>query len=673
MSSFDLETAIATWRHALALRRAFLKEDLDELERHLRDHTAELVSNGNNLETAFREASTMLGDFEEGEIEYRKVLMTKLWRHHAIADEARWRIALFANYFKIARRHLWAHRMYTSIMIVGLAIGLATCLIIALFVRHELSYDRHFSTANRVYRLHQTELASSIMGLAGTIENRFPEIEYATLVPRPWEYLLTYDDQKQYLEGVLRVDSTFLTVFPFKVVRGQGEQALHAPGRMLVTESTAKRLFGDEDPIGKTIWVETSEPCQIVGILADPPSNTHFSFNALLSLHEAGRKQRYEEELKWTRFVGSFLYLLLREGTDANSVEARIHDFEVASRAGEPEGAREAQLHLQPLTDIHLYASALNQDIAPQGDIENVYLFAVIGILILLIACVNYVNLATARSVGRAKEIGVRKVVGADRHRLIIQFLSESTLMACLAWPLTLVLAVCALPFINSVTGQSLPLLIAHDPVLLLQTAGITLVLGIFSGLYPAVALTQPKPAVVLVSRGRTPARRGKWVRRTLVVLQFSVASALVAVAMAIGNQLEYIRTKQLGYIPEHLISFNLDPAIVDHYDAFAAKLASLPAVVSATRGVPPGIGWRSMMVELADPESGERWPIDFIEGDHAYLETLGITLLQGRTFDPDRDDGHTVLLSRSTVERLGLQENPLGRYLPIKALKNLK
>ncbi len=661
---FNLEKALASWRRQFKHRRAFLAEDLDELERHLRDHIADLVAEGLEEKAAFRQAARALGASWEAEAEYRKVYWGKLSRKHRRLDEFLWRLVMRKNYLKIALRNLRRQKTYAFINVFGLAVGLATCLLIGAFIRHEASFDRFHPTADRVYRVYKTPQPTSMLGLTQALEDRFPEIEHATLVSRPWQQLLAREGESFFLEDVVYADSQFLDVFPFPLLRGNPREVLAGPGQMVLTRSTAHRFFGDEDPIGKTFMVENREEYTVVGVMEDVPSNAHFRFTALFSLDGRARQQRYNSAVQWNRFVGSYLYVLLDEHTRPEALETKIRAFEAEERKALPALSQEPQLRLQPLTSIHLHATDLTQDIAPQSDTRYLYLFSAIGLLILLIACVNYMNLATARSAERAKEVGVRKVIGAYRSQLINQFLSESMLLALLAVPLALALAYVALPLIAPLMERPLSLHLFEDGLLLAALGGGVVLIGLLAGSYPALFLSRFHPVRVLSSHGRSMGRGGLMLRRLLVIFQFTVAMVLFVATAVMIFQLDYIQNKRLGFDQEHVVSFSIPGALKESYETFKQELLRQPAVAEATSGAPPGIGWATAWTDMPADDGEEEWPLTLIEGDYSYLETLGIKLVAGRAFEPERstDAEEAIILSEAAARRFNLPEDPTGQ-----------
>lgn len=575
---------------------------------------------------------------------------------------------MLKNYFKVALRGLRRHKGYAFINVAGLAVGLAVCLVIGLFVQHKLSYDRFHPNADRVYRLYQVteqrgDMAATPPGIAQALESTFPEIEQATVVHQPRRGLLSLGADPFYVDQVISTDESFFKVFPYDLLQGNPDEALAGPGRAVLTASMATQLFGAESPIGRTFTYENRADYEITGVVENPPANAHFQFNVLLSLSEGYREWRYGGNIEWNYF-GGITYLLLHEGTAPSTLETKIIDFETAS--DKPEMLGETQFALMAAPRIHLH-SKMSNEIAPQGDVQQLYLFSAIALLILLIACVNYMNLATARSARRAREVGVRKAVGAGRAQLVRQFLSESMLLSVLALPLAMVLADLSLPFVNRLAGLEMTFEYVQQAEMLLLLTGIVLFVGVIAGSYPAFFLSAFRPSAVLTGRGRTSQRGGVFFRKTLVVFQFSATTVLLIGTAVVQVQLGYIQEKHLGFDQEHVVSIT-SRALAEHYEAFKQTLFEGSHVQAVTSGAPLGIGWKSMSRGMEDRETGERWELDMMTVDYGYLETLGLTVREGRAFSADfpSDPEEAVLLTQAAIEHLYITEDPIGQSVQV-------
>jgi putative ABC transport system permease protein len=672
-SMFDLEKAIATWRRSFEHNRVFSPEDLEELERHLRDHAVYLTSKGLSEEAAFETALQSIGDYGSTEAEYGKVFWEKAAHHHTFRHEITWRLAMLKNYLTIALRQLRRQKIYAFINVTGLALGLATCLLIGLFILHEWSYDRHFPNADRIYRIYQEwsneddGIAATPPGLIQFLEDTYPEIEHATKVNLVRRVVTLPDRDPFYLDNVVLADSQFLQVFPFRILRGNPAELLNVPGQLVVTESTAALLFGEQDPIGQTLTIGNTSEYTVTGVIEDVPSNTHFQFTALQSMDADARAARQSTELAWDYF-SRFDYVKLYEGASAEALEEKIRVWEAEVRPERTSGTPIPWLRLEALTNIHLYLDLINE-IAPQSDVRYLYLVGVIGLFILLIACVNYINLATARSMERAREIGVRKVVGAHQGQLAKQFLSESLLFSLLSVPVALLLTYLAAPLLESATGEQIPLrLLSSMPVLLglLTLIGIT---GLLGGWYPALLLSRLRPVAALTSRSRGMGRTGHLLRQGLVVFQFTATIVLLLGAFVVKSQLDYIRNKNLGFDEEYVVTVNLPGQVAgQRYDVIKRALEEQRSILSVSGGVALGANAREMAVPQTDEHTGERRYLERVSGSYGYLETLGIDLIAGRSFDPQypTDVESAVILTASAARWFELGENPIGQTIPL-------
>ena len=584
------------------------------------------------------------------------------------------------NYFTIAVRALRRHLGYSAINVVGLAVGLAVCLVIALYIRHELQYDRFHGELDRIHRVVQATPAGDAFGpssvrmldgnvrtppgLAYALAQGIAGVAQATVVNARGDQLLSRGTERIYVDRLLRADTAFFEVFDgFDVLRGDPRSALDAPGGIVLTTSLAERLFGAENPVGQPVLLENEAEYTVTGVVADPPSTSHLQFEAIRSLAEGERGARYGGPIRW-RYFGSHIYLVLDEDADPRSVERAVRDFE---QRVAPDWKDEAELRLQLLTQVHLYSEGLNADIGPQGDIRYLYFFGLIGALILGIASINYMNLATARSTQRAREVAVRKTVGAGRPQLVRQFLGEAVLIAALALPVALGLAQLALPVVNDVAGTALRLSDVPLGTGVVGALGLVVCVGLGAGSYPAFALARFRPAEVLMQTGTGSTRRGSaWLRKGLVVAQFAASVALILATLVVHAQLDYVQTKQLGFDEERVITFDKEP-LGDQYPAFKTALQQQAAVTSVSAGPPAGIGHKNMTMPVPHPETGEEQWVTSMFVDYGYIETLGLTLKHGRSFTPDRpgDVNRSVVLSEAAVAAYGVEGNPVGQQIP--------
>lgn len=566
---------------------------------------------------------------------------------------------MWQSYFTIAWRALRRDGRYAALNVAGLTIGIAVTLVIALFIHHKLSFDRFHDGADRIYRIIQQDsilghpVATVPRGLPGRIVRDVPEVEHATAPSNYGRELITARGTPFFVENVLGADDHFFDVFSFKLLRGSAEQALAQPGQIVLTASTARRLFGENDPMSRTVTTGSGSTYRVSGIATDPPAASHFRFNALYSLSNAARERRFENAVVWGRF-DYHLYVKAKTGTSPGTLQEKLDAMAEASTL-------RRSFRVQPLTQIHLHTTAsMNSEIAPQSDVRYLYVFGAVGLLILGIAVVNYINLSMARALRRVREVGVRKALGATRTQLIRQFLGESVLTVALALPLATALAYAALPLVNQMTGLQLAFSFGQHSLFLGGAAMGTLALGLAAGSYPAFILSAFAPSSVLGGRAPMAGRRS-WLQDGLVTIQFAVAAGLLLGTFVVQNQLRFVQNQQLGP-EEHIITFR-GRDLGDQYMAFKQELNRQPHVASASIGVPPGIGWLGRFVILndeADPD--ERRRIAVTTGDADYLDTIELRLIAGRNFPPgattdDSDLGYLVNETFAREYGVGLED----------------
>ncbi len=669
MGSFNLETAIATWRQFHAYRRVFLNDDLDELERHLRDFVAHQQAQGRDDEAAFRLAVDNMGDLEGGRAEYEKVYWGKHRRQHTLTDELYWRLAMFKNYLTVALRNLKRNPGYSLINIVGLAVGVACCLLLSLYVRDELSFDRYHEHADDIYRVNlYEETFGGELGLTPTIVaplflREFPEVEAATRldahggVVRVGEQV--FDNNAFYF-----ADSTFFEVFTHPLLHGDPETALNRPNTVVLTETTARKYFGEENPVGQTIVRNNDQEFEVTGVMADVPLHSHYHFDFLASF----ASRTYWASTETWGSANFFTYVRLGKGASATALTQKIDALVARLEAA---GDEPRNLVLQPLTDIHLRTDVA-YDLDPTGDATSVYGFATVALLILLIACINYMNLATARSAQRAKEVGLRKALGAYKAQLVGQFYSESVLLTLAALVLAVGLFALGLPWFNALSGKALTFSALLHPTLMLLLVALFVVVSLATGSYPAFYLSRFEPVRVL--RGRIHAGRGTaWLRQGLVVLQFGISAVLIIGAFVVMNQLRFISDQHLGFDMEHLVVLPLnDPILGEQYPAMVEMFKQSPSVIAAAavNQIPGELGWTSGF-QAEGMSKEEELYVKGMPVDAGIVDGLGLSVLAGSAFPehpPAPDSGaYQYILNEAMLNRLGWEaEDAIGRRVAV-------
>ena len=583
---------------------------------------------------------------------------------------------MFKNYFIIAFRNLLSKKFYSIINILGLSIGLTSCILIFFYIYHELSYDTLHTKADRIYRvglygkISNQEIATTVTcpPLAFTAVEEFPEVENATRIFHFYgNPTIRYGETVIAEEKVYFADSTFFDVFSFKLLEGNPATALTAPNSLVITEDVAQKYFGNEPALGKIVLVGDEKiPHEVTGILEKIPSNVHFRFNMLRSMASL----ELSRDGDW--FNNSFItYLLLHEGASPASLKAKLPELvekyvgpeiqrymgislETFSQQGNQYG-----YFLQPLLDIHLYSN-LKEELEPNGDITYIYIFAAIAFFIILLACINFMNLATARSANRAKEVGIRKTLGSLRSSLVWQFMTESVLLSLIATILAVVAASILLSPFNNIAGKDISGELFTTPWFLLSLLGLMLIVGMLAGSYPAFYLSSFRPVEVL--KGKLKAgMKSSGIRNMLVVFQFFISITLIICTLLVYKQLEYARKKNLGFEKENVVViYGLQRLSDGQQTTFKQALLNQSQVVDASisTNIPPGSISTTIVRETATKEDISLYTYWV---DYDYLPTMQIELLEGRNFSRSfSTDTAAVLLNEAAVQAFGL-EDPLN------------
>ena len=570
---------------------------------------------------------------------------------------------MLRNYLTIAFRNLRKRLGYTALNVIGLAVGLASCILIGLWIQDELSYDTFHEKADRIVRLTTTfgdkgPFATTPSLFAPAFMRTFPEVQNAVRVydaTRYGPYVVERGNQRFQEERFFYADSTFFDVFSFAFLAGSPETALARPNAAVLTETTARKYFGDEAALGKTITANNRTEFEVTGVIEDVPGASHMHFDFLASLATLQAWSQLSDDA-W-RSANFFTYLLLRDEAAATSLAPKIPSL--VERVSDDPGRASANVGMQPLTDIHLY-SHVESEIEPNGDIQYVYIFAVAAFLILVVACANYVNLTTARSAQRAREVAMRKALGAHRGQLARQFYAESTLMTFAALLLALVLAEAALPLLNTISGKELDLWYADAPLMLLVLGGLGLGVSLLAGSYPALVLSAFQPARVLKSGGADADGGGTVFRKGLVVLQFAISVFLMVGTAVVYNQLDYMQHQKLGFDKERVVVLSLG-GDRQTYETMKRELVQEANVLSVA-GIAslPG-AMQGLYKGAAEGVAEEEYPfVTGVAADEDVVESLDLDVVAGRdfrskshTYRPE-EDGYVYLLNEAAVRALG-------------------
>jgi putative ABC transport system permease protein len=591
--------------------------------------------------------------------------------------------SMFKNYLKIALRSLFKQKVYSGINILGLSIGIASCLLIVMYVTNEFSYDKFHSKGDRIYKValerkypnHSTYYAIIPHSYADAMLRDFPEVEQVVKMSGQINnvvvsYQDSRNDLKQFEENfVMAADSNFFNVFDIKLVKGDPQKALVNLNDIVLTESTAKRYFGNEDAVGKTLRM-FNQDFKVSAVCEDVPENSHFKFDFLSKWDEqffAGGRE--------TNFItfSAHVYLLLKPGADPKAVESKIPklvDTYAAAQIEQDLGkswedykkeGNGYRYFLQALTNIHLDPTNIEAKMRPGGNLNYVYFLISIAILILVIACINFMNLATARSAERAREVGVRKTMGSIKGQLVSQFLLESIVLSVIATALAVALMYIALPAFNDLTGKALSF---HFSALsIFALTAIALLVGFLAGSYPAFVLSGFNPVVVMKGKFSNNAK-GAWLRNGLVVFQFFISIILIVGTLVVSDQMTYMQNKSLGYNKDQILVVERAFALQDKTQTFIDELKTIP-------GVETSAGSFSMLGRQGDffgaqfiPEgSSEILTTKSMGIDDDFAETIGFQFVEGRGYSKETNDSLSIILNESALKLLDIKD-PIGKKM---------
>jgi putative ABC transport system permease protein len=584
---------------------------------------------------------------------------------------------MFKNYFKIALRNLFKNRLYSVINILGLSVGLGCVLLITVYVMHELSYDKFHENSNELYRVTESykadgttdAYATTYSALAPALKGEFSAIKKITHL-YPSSGLVTGPDNTSYQEdGIVLADSTFFEMFSFPLKKGNPATALDEPFTLVITEQVATKFFGNEDPIGKSLRLKDSRNTfdfEVTGVAVNPPSNSHIQFDYVISYESLSRLRPWEYNVKY--HPPMYTYVQLNRPEDVQSLISQFPAFEEKYYGGEY--AEASSFGLQPVSQIHLYSN-LQNELSANFDITYIFIFSGIGIFILIIACINFMNLATAHSAKRGLEVGMRKTMGAVRGQLIGQFLGEAIIMTVLSFGLALIFVEAIFPYFNELTGYNLSLSYLGDWNIAVLIACALIGIGILAGSYPAFYLSSFKPIQTLKGKSITEKSSITSFRKGLVVFQFCVSTALIFATIIITQQLDYIQNKKLGFDKEQVLIMPIrETANQFNISTLKEEIERIPGVQSAgaASGL-PGIksGIHGFMVTPED-NPGDSVGMQTLTVDFGYLETLGLNLISGRDFSEEfsTDEEEAFIINETAAKRLGWTDNPLDRELTL-------
>jgi putative ABC transport system permease protein len=588
---------------------------------------------------------------------------------------------MLKNYFLIAFRNISKNKAFSFINVFGLAIGMAACLLILQYVAFELSYDNFHAKNDRIFRVTQdrydkgklsTQWAGGAFAAGSAFKTNFPEVEDYVKIVSSGSILAIYKDKRLTMDKTYFTGKSFFNIFSYQLLSGDPKTALQEPFSAVITETVAKKLFGTANAVGKT-FVYDVNVLKVTGVIKDFPANTHFRADLLLSystlMKYVGPKNNLDND--WLN-DGCLTYLLLRPGVDPKVLEAKFAPFVDKTYAKLNWSGAGAKYHLMPLKDIHLY-SHLMIEAEPNADGKSVYLLAGIAIFVIIIAWINYINLATARGVGRAKEVGVRKTLGSARGQLVNQFMLEAILLNGLAVVAAVVLIIVFIPLFSALSGQYLSLTLLISPLFWIAVAGIFLTGSFFSGFYPAIVLSSFKPIEVMKGK-LSSSPRGIVLRKAMVVFQFAASIFLLIGSFTVYEQIEYMQKQNLGVdINQTLV---IKPPL-SHVDSFSNRMtafkneclkdASVKSVTASTSVPGEPVGWNAGGIKLTSEDQSKGKQYRIIGGDYDYLKAFGAKVLAGRTFSKDfSTDPQAVVFNIKAVQELGFNrpEQAVGKQI---------
>ena len=580
-------------------------------------------------------------------------------------------IGIYRNYFKVSWRNLAKNKVFSAINIISLSVGITACLIIFLFIRDELSFDNFHTKRDRIYRLCELQtwpgtnpqnVPISWPKMGYMLPDYFPEVEMCARYNNRGEELMQSGNKKLVVKNVAGVDSTFLQVFDFEMIAGNRKTALVDPLSIVITEDVARRFFNSTDVVGKALHNDGKE-YNITGVLKNIPENSHLQFDMLYSLSTLRADRPNFNDETGSNFM--IAYVLLKPNSDVDAIEKKFPDF-LTSLVDDEEINQAYKLFLQPLKDVHLASMDIEHDYQNYRKFNGTYVrvFMLTGIFILIIACVNFMNLTTARSNTRFREIGVRKSIGAKKMQLVHQFILESVQLAVIALVIGFSIGYLVLPFLNDLITRQLSMVtIFSDPGLTAGILGISILLGIISGLYPSLYLSSFRPIHILKVVG---SRSKSLLRSTLVIVQFSLAIGMIVSTIIVVQQLFFIQNKDIGFNKDHMLLISLNDEANEKYELMKEELQKDPHILGVTAsGQRIGNNFHQYGFKYKKDTSILRIVPSNVTVDYNYLDVYEIKIKSGRNFSKEMatDDGKAFIINESFAKKLDF-EDPLGQQL---------
>jgi len=633
--------------------------------------------------------SAALGDLEEIYYSHQKEWGKSqadlwYWRQaiisipHLIHNRFYWSTTMFKSYLKVTWRNIKRFKVFSIINISGLAVGMACCLLIIMYISDELSYDGFFKNSNRIYRINTiSSIGASKRSFAVVpsvfapgIADSIPEIESSVRVMRMGNPRIEYNNTEYELPQLIMADPTFFHVFSYQFTAGNPETSLEKPGSIIITETMARIIFNDQDPIGKSIIPligRDTKPLEITGVIKEVPKNSHLQFNGVIplaALQYMTNSSQPPDFLLDPYYCRLHAYFLFEKDIDTTSMEKKINQT-ASTKWGEIYAQRGTarEFFLMNIKDIHLF-SPNEDEPPPKGDINNVYLFAAIALLVLLIACFNFINLSTARSAYRAAEVSIRKVIGSQRRQLINQFLSESMILSFFGLLISILLILLFLPAFNLLVGKEIQLKSMLLPSVLGGIIGIVILIGLMAGSFPALMLSAFDPAKVLKGKFLS-GTKNNLLRKTLVIFQFSISIFLIIGILTIIRQFDYIKNKDLGFGKDQILVFN---SFNPRTEVLRNKIRDNPNVIIScfSRNV-PGV-FRAYQGYNSSPTDTDKETLRAYQliVDYDFIQTYGLEMIWGRNFSRNfsNDLDHALIINQKAAEILGWSRDAVGKTL---------
>ncbi|UCE42100.1 MAG: ABC transporter permease [Candidatus Aminicenantes bacterium] len=671
---FDLEKAIKQWRKTLRKNQAIEDGYLAELESHLRDEFENDCKKGIPDEEAFQKSLEKIGSIDTIGAEYFKT-DTRNLSGRPPWNPSRFMPVLALNYLKIALRRVRRHKGHSFINIAGLAVGMAACILMLIWVQDELSYDRFHENDDQIYRINLEDtsggktflLAGSPAPIGQALVDELPEVLQFARVQSGWSGWNLHHGEDRFLEEYLAaVDQTFFEIFSFPFISGNPKSALEDRYSIVLTEDLAKKVFGDEDPMGKVMQLNNTD-MTVTGVIENIPKNSHLHFTfAFPAINMTKWRESKLDEWDYTQFA---TYVILSKNADIADVDKKMMNI-----VGQHFPKLQGKVYLQPLKDIHLHSTGINTWMLAypnKGNIAYVYIFSLTAFCILILACINFMNLSTARYATRAREVGMRKVVGARRTDLIRQFLGESALLTLIAMLAAVFLVELMLSTFSRLAGKELNLIQSGNWQIIVGLFIILLATSLISGSYPALFLSSFQPVRVIKSLGQLGANRGGALRKVLVVLQFTFTIGLIICTAVIYLQLRFMQNKDLGYDTEYIISFAGYNGFETNYEGAKSELLQNPSIQAVSRGFPPPAGeWGTTEVDWEGRDPSLEVKIARGPCNYDYLEVFNLKLAEGRFFSPKfSDDSQNWVLNETAIAAMEM-EDPIGKWFSFRDQK---